>query len=91
MKTNFLKTSLSIAIFAFAILGALASQKVSSTALLPETGWVDTPAPCQVGVQCSDVTQPFVCTMIHEGQLKQAYGKDQPSDLTCAKILFRVE
>lgn len=91
MKTIFFKTSLSIAIFVFAIFGALASQKVTKTALAPESGWVDAPAPCQVEAQCSNIVQPFVCTMSHEGQIKQAFGKDQPTDLTCAKLLYRVE
>jgi hypothetical protein len=91
MKTNFFKTSLSIAVFAIAILGAFASQKSSSKVLAPETGWIDTPAPCQEKADCSNVSSPFVCTVLHEGELKQAYGKDAPEDATCAKILYRLD
>jgi hypothetical protein len=91
MKANFFKTSLSIAVFAFAILGAFASQKTSTKVLAPEKGWIDTPAPCQEKTNCSNVSSPFVCTLLHEGELKQAYGKDTPEDVTCTKILYRVE
>jgi len=91
MKANFFKTSLSIAVFAFAILGAFASQKSSTKVLAPETGWIDTPAPCLVDTVCSTDASPFVCTMFHEEELKQAYGKETPEDVSCAKILYRAE
>lgn len=91
MKTNFLKTSLSIAVFAIAILGAFASQKSTSKVLAPETGWIDTPAPCQVATECSTIDNGTVCTLLYNGQVQQAYWKDQPTDATCSKILFRVE
>jgi len=91
MKTNFFKTSLSIAVFALAILGAFASQKSSSKVLAPETGWIDTPAPCQIDAECSTIDNGNVCTLLHNGQVQQAYGKDNPNDATCSKILFRVE
>jgi len=91
MKTNFFKTSLSIAVFTLAILGAFASQKSTSKVLAPESGWIDTPAPCQVETECSTIDNGTVCTLLHNGQVQQAYGKDNPNDATCSKVLFRVE
>lgn len=90
MKTKIFKISMPIAIFALAIAGAFASQKSDSKTVAPQTGWIDAPSPCKIQVSCSDVLGP-VCTMFHQGQNKQAYGKVNPSDATCAKVLYRAQ
>lgn len=77
-----------IAVFAFAIAGAFASQTVESESMAPKTGWIDTPSPCKIKVNCSDQLGP-VCTMFYQGEERQAYGKVNPLDLTCSKILYR--
>lgn len=84
------KISIPAAIVVLAITGAFASQTKSTKVVTTETGWIDTPAPCQVDVQCSTVDGP-VCTMFYQGAEQQAYGKNNPSDLTCAKILHRLQ
>lgn len=88
MKTKFLKIGMPIAVFALAIAGAFASQKLDNKAATSQLGWIDSPSPCTIQVACSDVVGP-VCTMFHQGQNKQAYGKVNPTDLTCSRILYK--
>lgn len=89
MKTKFLKIGMPIAIFALAIMGAYASQKSESESFAPQVGWIDSPSPCSIEVECSTDFGP-VCTMLHDGQIKQAFGKDNPKDATCSKELYRL-
>lgn len=77
-----------LAVFAIAIGGAFASQGSTEGNLLPETGWVDTPSPCMVQVECSDI-EAAVCTGFYNGELRQAYAKEHLSDATCAKITYQ--
>lgn len=77
-----------IAVVLLAITGAFASQSSQSGPKALQTGWIDTPSPCQIAVSCNNSLGP-VCTMLHQGQIKQAYGKVNPNDATCAKVLFR--
>lgn len=89
MRTKFLKFGLPLAVFALAIIGAFASQKVDNKVLAPETGWINYPTPCNVSVSCRTEIGP-VCTMFHLGQERQAYGKVNPNDLTCSKVLYKI-
>jgi hypothetical protein len=88
MKTKFLKIGMPIAIFALAIMGAYASQKTESESFVPQVGWIDSPSPCSIAVECSTDFGP-VCTMLHDGQIKQAFGKENLNDATCSKELYR--
>jgi hypothetical protein len=78
-----------IAVVLLAITGAFASQASSSKPVALQTGWIDSPSPCQIEVSCRTEVGP-VCTMFHQGQTKQAYGKVNPNDATCAKTLYKV-
>lgn len=82
--------SMQIAAGLLAIAGAFASQSQSSQAgsLAFQTGWIDTPSPCSIPVEC-DTTIGEVCTMLHQGQVRQAYGKLNPSATTCASVLYK--
>jgi hypothetical protein len=87
MKTRIFKTSMPIVMFLLAIVGAFASQSTSSAKAL-QTGWIDTPAPCTIPVQCNTVVTT-VCTLMFQGTSHQAYGKVNPGDATCTKVLYR--
>ncbi|MFD2907930.1 hypothetical protein ACFSX9_04205 [Flavobacterium ardleyense] len=89
MKTKFLKIGMSLAVFALAIMGAYASQNTDNLVLAPQTGWIDTPSPCEIPVSCSTEFGPL-CTMVYQGEVKQAFGKDNLNDATCAKELYRI-
>jgi hypothetical protein len=84
------KFSMPIAVFLLAIGGAFASQSSEKSILPPQTGWIDTPSPCQIPASCRTEVGT-VCTLFHQGMNKQAYGKVNPGDATCAKILYKVQ
>lgn len=83
------KFSMPIAVVVLAITGAFASQSSQTSSLVPQTGWIDTPAPCQIPVSCRTEVGP-VCTMLHQGVNKQAFGKVNPNDATCSKVLYKI-
>ncbi|MET0944881.1 MAG: DUF6520 family protein [Flavobacterium sp.] len=89
MRTNNFKLSLPIGVFFLAIAGAFASHSSETSPKALQTGWVDTPSPCQIEVSCRTEVGP-VCTMFHQGQNKQAFGKVNPNDATCSKILYKI-
>jgi len=84
------KFSMQIAAGMLAVAGAFASQSPSSQngSLALQTGYIDTPSPCSIPVQC-DNSFGEVCTMLHQGQVRQAYGKLNPSATTCASVLYK--
>ena len=84
------KFSMPIAVVLLAITGAFASQSSGTSPTALQTGWIDTPSPCQIAVSCRTELGP-VCTMFHQGQNRQAFGKVNPNDATCAKVLYKVQ
>lgn len=88
MKTKIFKTSMPIAMFLLAIVGAFASQSSDNSVKALQTGWIDTPSPCSIPVQCNTVVTQF-CTLMYQGTTRQAYGKVNPGDATCAKVLYK--
>jgi hypothetical protein len=83
------KISIPIAVVLLAITGAFASQSSATKPVALQTGWIDSPSPCQIEVSCRTEVGP-VCTMFYKGQTKQAYGKVNPNDASCAKVLYKV-
>jgi hypothetical protein len=78
------------AFFSLAITGAIASQQFADKKIAPQTGWIDAPSPCTISVVCS-TNLGTVCTAIYQGQIRQAYGKVNPNDATCTKVLYRLQ
>lgn len=84
------KLSMPIAVFLLAIGGAFASQTTEENAMPLQIGWIDTPSPCTIPASCRTETGP-VCTLLHQGQTRQAFGKVNPNDATCAKVLYKIQ
>jgi hypothetical protein len=83
------KFSIPVAVILLAITGAFASQSSAAKPVALQTGWIDSPSPCQIQVSCRTEVGP-VCTMFYQGQNRQAYGKVNPTDATCPKTLYKV-
>ncbi|MGV3460263.1 MAG: DUF6520 family protein [Flavobacterium sp.] len=90
MKTKFFKMVLPALTLMLAVFGAFAFKTVDSKALLaPESAWINLPGqPCAVEVQC-DNTPGLTCTAIYQGTTHQAFGKVNPSQMICNKVLYR--
>lgn len=92
MKAKIFKMVLPAFILMLAVFGAFAFKNADNKALLaPETGWINLPGqPCFLEVSCDDALSPFVCTTIHNGVTRQAFGKENPQSMVCDKVLYRV-
>ena len=88
MKTRILKTVLPVAAIMFAIAGAFASQTSGKEVLAVQTGYIDAPTPCSEAVTCNTNVGPL-CTLLVNGIQRQAYGKINPQDSNCTKVLYR--
>ena len=83
------KFSIPVATVLLAITGAFASQSSVTQPTSLQKGWIDAETPCSIEVACRTEVGP-VCTMLHNGQIKQAFGKNNPKDATCPKTLYKV-
>jgi hypothetical protein len=92
MKTKILKLVLPAFVLMLAVGSAYAFKFEENKALLaPKTGWINLPGePCAIEVQCSDTPSDQICTAIHNGNLYQAFGKNNPQIMICIQILFRI-
>jgi len=70
--------------FALAIGGAFASQASPESTIVVD-GFVNTNKPCDIKVRCQ-TTGLYACT----GPGGIAYGKDDPSGMSCSQPLFRL-
>ncbi|WP_027126467.1 DUF6520 family protein [Gelidibacter mesophilus] len=94
MKTKFLRSILPAFVFMLAVVSAFAFKGIEEKALLaPETGWINLPGtPCTVAVECDN--NPLleeVCTVIYNGVRHQAFGKQDPSSMNCARVLYKLQ
>ncbi|HEX9981249.1 MAG TPA: DUF6520 family protein [Flavobacterium sp.] len=69
-----------------AIGGAFAAQDADK-AVVPETGWINTPGPCAQAKTCSTV-QGTLCTIRVNNVNHQAFGKPNPAIMSCTKVLY---
>lgn len=88
MKTSILKKILPIAVIMLAIAGAFASQPSNNRVLAPKLGYIDSATPCSVEVSCN-TTVGEICTQEVNSEEKQAFGKVNPNDASCAQVLYR--
>ena len=88
MKKRILNLILPMAAIMFAVAGAFASHTSSKGILAPQTGYIDSLSPCSVAVSSNNSFGP-ICTALVNGVQRQAYGKINPQDATCAKVLYR--
>lgn len=83
MKNFRKKWLLPLAVFAIAIAGAFASNSMENVNADP-TGYIDTPLPCKVSVDCSLTGGP-VC---RNASLQQAFGWNS-MHTACNEIRFK--
>lgn len=92
MKSKKIKMVLPALVLMLAVFGAFAFKSAEDKALLaPETGWASLPGqPCAIQVQCDNEVNPFVCTVVHEGITRQAFGLVSKNPPICNKVLYRL-
>lgn len=76
-----------VLVMALAITGAFITNAKAEVSSNLKKGYVDSPEPCTIEVNCSTIGQlPCTDTMNH-----QAFGKINPDDTTCPQELFRIQ
>lgn len=92
MKTNFKQALMPLAVVVLGVVGAFATnaKKQNQQVKTIETGYVTTnpSQPCNLAIECSNINGP-VCTIMLDGVQHQAFGKLNPADVSCAKVLYR--
>jgi len=89
MKTKAFKFLIPMIAIGFAIASAFATNSTKDDFFAPEIGYVQTSEPCDTPVNCSNTQTPYLCTVLVNGQEKQAFGKINPQATSCIKKLYR--
>ncbi|WP_418501810.1 hypothetical protein [Flagellimonas sp.] len=84
MKTKLLPI-LTMAIGTSAAFLTHANNIIENQALVH--GYLDHPTPCTIAIDCSDIVGP-VC---RDANGNQAFGKFDPMDTTCTKVVYKLE